>query len=376
MDFGLSDEQKQLIESLRRFISQQAPLDTVREVAKTNQGYDPDIHQGLVDLGIYSILVPEEYGGAGLTFLDAAVVQETLAGGVIPSTYLGTSIIAPTLFQVAGNDAQKAEWLPKISAGECRIGVGISELCGARAGAKLTLNAGKLQGKVLSVIDAMAADTYLVAVGRDTLALVDAKSPGLKVTQMTGIDRTRSLGELTFNDVACELMGEPVAASAALEQALIAGRIALAADTLGAAQEMLRRTLEYAQQREQFNRPIASFQSLKHLCADMAANLEPCRSLVWYAAHTFDQRPEEAALMACHAKAHLAEVGTMVARTSTEVFGGMGFTDLMGLHYWFKRIGFNRQVLGGPEHVRDEAAILQGWVPENHAKGVAAYASY
>ena len=87
-------------------------------------------------------------------------------------------------------------------------------------------------------------------------------------------------------------------------------------------------------------------------------------------------RPEEAALMACHAKAHLAEVGTMVARTSTEVFGGMGFTDLMGLHYWFKRIGFNRQVLGGPEHVRDEAAILQGWVPENHAKGVAAYASY
>ena len=94
----------------------------------------------------------------------------------------------------------------------------------------------------------------------------------------------------------------------------------------------------------------------------MAARHEPCRALVWYAAHAFDAVPEEAALVACHAKSHTGEVHRFVARTSTEVHGGMGFTDLLGLHYWFKRIGFDRLVLGGPEKVRSDAAQLQGWV--------------
>ena len=98
------------------------------------------------------------------------------------------------------------------------------------------------------------------------------------------------------------------------------------------------------------------------MCAEMAAELEPCRSLVWYAGHAVNAIPEEARLMICHAKAHLGEIGQFVARTSTEVHGGMGFTDLLGLHYWFKRIGFNRQILGAPELVREEAARVQGLV--------------
>ena len=106
---------------------------------------------------------------------------------------------------------------------------------------------------------------------------------------------------------------------------------------------------------------IGSFQAVKHMCAEMAARHEPCRSLVWYAAHAFDATPDEASLVACHAKSHTGEVHRFVARTSTEVHGGMGFTDLLGLHFWFKRIGFDRQVLGGPEAVRAEAAALQGW---------------
>ncbi len=375
MDFGLSEEQGQLIESLRRFIAQQAPLDTVREIAETNTGYDKKIHSELVDLGVYGILIPEEYGGAGLSFLDAVLVQETLAGGVIPSNYLGTAIIAPIAFQTAGSADQKSEWLPKIAMGDCNIGVAIAELSGARSDAGVALVNGKLDGKALSVIDAVAADAFLVAVGRDTLALVKSDAAGLALTPMIGIDRTRSLGELMFTGVECELLGSQGQASEALRRMLSAGRVALAGDTLGASQEMIQRAVDYAQQREQFNRPIASFQALKHLCAEMIASLEPCRSMVWYAAHAFDEAPDESDLVACHAKAHLSEVGTMIARTSTEVFGGMGFTDLMGLHYWFKRIGFNRQILGGPVQVREEAAVLQNWITTKNAKGVAAYAN-
>jgi alkylation response protein AidB-like acyl-CoA dehydrogenase len=93
----------------------------------------------------------------------------------------------------------------------------------------------------------------------------------------------------------------------------------------------------------------------------MAADLEPCYAMVWYAAHCQNHIPEEATLMACHAKAHVSEVATAVARTATEVHGGMGFTELLGLHYWFKRIGLNRQILGGPELVREEAATIQNF---------------
>ena len=100
----------------------------------------------------------------------------------------------------------------------------------------------------------------------------------------------------------------------------------------------------------------------EHTLADLVTMLEPCRAMVWYAAHAQDAAPEEARIMALQAKAHLGEVGREVARLTTEVHGGMGFTDLLGLHYWFKRIAFNRQMLGAPERCRQEAAAVQGWL--------------
>ena len=107
---------------------------------------------------------------------------------------------------------------------------------------------------------------------------------------------------------------------------------------------------------------IGSFQGVKHQFADMVTMLEPCRAMVWYAAYAQDVLPDEARLSALQAKAHLGDVGRDIARMATEAHGGMGFTDLLGLHYWFKRISFNRQMLGGPERCREEAARLQGWI--------------
>ncbi len=134
----------------------------------------------------------------------------------------------------------------------------------------------------------------------------------------------------------------------------------LAADMLGASEAMIEKAVRYAQERKQFGRVIGTFQAVKHLCAEMAAELEPSRSLIWYAAYAFDALPDEAPVVAAHAKAHLSEVSRFVARTATEVHGGIGITDLLGLHYWFKRVGLDRQLLGGPERVREIAAQMQG----------------
>ncbi|MCH8258470.1 MAG: glycosyltransferase, partial [Proteobacteria bacterium] len=213
-----------------------------------------------------------------------------------------------------------------------------------------------LSGKCLFALDA-DADAYLIASADKNLYLVPSNAKGVERNNLTTIDKTRTTCELILNKVAAELISDD---PEIYLRSLDAGRVMQAADTLGAAQCMLDQAVAYAKQREQFKRVIASFQAVKHMCAEMAANLEPCRSMVWYAGHALDEVPEEARLIACHAKAHLSEVGKFVAKTATEVHGGMGFTDLVGLHYWFKRIGANRALLGAPELVRAEAAHIQG----------------
>jgi alkylation response protein AidB-like acyl-CoA dehydrogenase len=210
-----------------------------------------------------------------------------------------------------------------------------------------------LDGKALFALDARGAGLLIVADRQGRLHLA-AGEPSQ--TPMDSIDATRRLSEITFNAAPAE----PLASNQALDRLRDAAWIVLAAETLGASQTMLDKAVAYAKERRQFGRVIGSFQAVKHLCAEMAAELEPARALVWYAAYAFDQGLDEAPLMAAHAKAHLSEVGRFVARTATEVHGGIGMTDLLGLHYWFKRIGQNRQLLGGPERVREIAARLQG----------------
>lgn len=363
MDFALSEEQTLLAETLRRFLDDECPVTRVRDLVAEDHGQDGGTWKALCELGIAGLLVPEEHGGSGLRMLDAAVAAETLGWGVTPSPFLGTAVMAPIALLAAGSDAQQARWLPQIATGGCRIGIAASELVARRDGAGVEARDGALHGLSLMVIDGAHADFVLVPVDQGrSLALVDVKAAGVRSTRLSTIDRTRGFCELTFEGAAVEeWWGEPGGAADATRRMLDAGRIMLAADILGASERALDLAVAYAMERKQFERLIGSFQAVKHLCAEMAAELEPARSLVWYAAHAFDEVPEEAPLMALHAKAHLSEVGPFIVRTSTEVHGGIGFTDEQNLHYWFKRVGVDRQLLGSPELVREEAARLQGW---------------
>ncbi|MDO8839466.1 MAG: acyl-CoA dehydrogenase family protein [Parvibaculum sp.] len=359
MEFALSEEQRLLQDSVRRFLEQNAPLDKVRLAAGNTHTVQRSLWAGASELGIPGMLIPEDFGGMGLGFLDAAIVYEMIGRHVAPLPFLGTTVMAPLALMLAGSEAQQEKWLPKIAAGEIVAGVAITEKIGIREDAGVKALNGKLTGKSLFVIDWAEADFYIVADSDHGLHLVLPDAKGLSRRALNTIDKTRSVGELVFDRVAAEPL--PRSSADAVARMIDAGRVMLAADTLGAGQMMLEKAVAYAGERKQFGRVIGSFQAVKHLCAEMAAALEPSRSLVWYAAHALDEVPGDARLMACHAKSHLSEVGRFVARTATEVHGGMGFTDLLGLHYWFKRIGLDRQLLGGPELVRLEAARLQGW---------------
>ncbi|MDF1685774.1 MAG: alkylation response protein AidB-like acyl-CoA dehydrogenase [Parvibaculaceae bacterium] len=358
MEFALSEEQKMLQDSVGRFLETACPLDVVRAVAEKGALQSDDVWRGLVDLGVPGMMLPETYGGMAFGVLEAALVSEMMGRHVAAVPFIGACVMGPLAIARGGSDALKEAWLPKIAAGDVRVGVAFSEHTGAREDAGIKVEGGRLSGRSLFVIDGGGADIFVVADTQGGLHLIEAEAEGVERIALTSIDRTRSLSELRLTNVASQPLdgGKDVLASL-----IDAGRILYAADTLGAGWAMIDQAVAYAKERKQFNRVIGSFQSVKHLCAEMAAELEPCRSLVWYAAHSQDALPEDARLTAGHAKSHLSEVGRFVARTATEVHGGMGFTDLLGLHYWFKRIGVNRQLLGSPERVRQELARLQGW---------------
>ena len=350
MQFGLSEEQTLLQSSVDRYLDNACSLERVREFVNQPQ---TSVWDGLSELGVPALLIPESAGGLGMTGMDAALVAESLGAHTAPTPFIGSAIMAPIALRLSGKDPDNL--LAALATGEKTVGIAMGEAIATRADAGITSQGDTLQGKALYVFD-YGADYYLVADSARSLFLVDAQTSDLHCERLSTIDKTRQTGLLEFNNTTAVRLSDDVEI---FQRVIDAGRVMLAADTLGAAQIMLDQAVEYAMQREQFNRPIGSFQAVKHMCAEMAASLEPCRAMVWYAAHALDELPGESTLYACHTKAHLAEVGTFVAKTATEVHGGMGFTDLLGLHYWFKRIGFNRQLLGAPELIREEAARVQ-----------------
>ena len=360
MYFGLSEEQKSLEENINRFLEDNASLDVIKAVANGESDKAKEVHQGIIDLGLSGLIVPEDYGGLELNMLFATVVAAALGSGTAPVPFAGSYVMAPMAINLGGDDTQKSNWLPKIAGGECVIGVGLSEYVGAREDAGIEFSDGKLSGRCLFLIDGKDADAYLLANKSGELFIVDSASSGISVTELTTVDKTRTSIELVLDKVDAEILPGSNDKKV-IEKVLDAGRLMLAADTVGAAQVMLDKSVAYSLERKQFGRLIGSFQAVKHMCAEMAAELEPCHSMIWHAAHCQDNVPEEARLMACQTKAHISEVGKQVSKTATEVHGGMGFTDELGLHYWFKRIGLNRQLLGSPELIREEAGKLQGF---------------
>ena len=341
MEFGLSEDQRQFGDALRRFLTDRVTMELRRA------GDDTALWAGLTELGLPGLLVPEEAGGAGLGMLDAVLVAEALGQHAARTPFLGSAVLAPVALRATPH-------LPEIAAGRMRVAIGLGAVTGSTGMCTLRRDGDRLSGSVSGLLDAAGATHLLLALPDGALALVAADAPGVTLNPRPSLDRLRPLADAGFAAAPAEWL------AADADRVVDAGRIVLAAETLGAAQSMLDQAVAYAGQRRQFGRSIASFQGVKHACAEMAAWLEPCRAFVWYAAQAQDAPDPEAHMLACQVKAHLDEVGRDVARHATEVHGGMGFTELLGLPFWFKRIAANRQLLGGPERCREEAAAAQG----------------
>jgi alkylation response protein AidB-like acyl-CoA dehydrogenase len=371
----------------------------------TTNGFPRDLYRKLADLGWFAVLVPETFGGSGGSMLDAALLCEEAGRAALPGPFLATAVLAPIALARGGSVTQRRTWLPRLASGDAVGTVAIvergdrydAEGIGARARPART--GYRLSGTKMFVPDAHVADFVVVAArlgarnaraaktpsakrrghpararngcpapdddGADvSLFLVERGTPGMRIRPLETIDRTRRVSEVVLDDVAVPadaLVGPPGAAWPLVRLLLDAGAVALAADSLGGAERVLEMSVEYARVREQFGRPIGSFQAIKHLAAEMVSEIEPARSLVWYAAHAFDTRPRERSRAASIAKARLTDVYARTAVRALQIHGGIGFTWEHDIHWWLKRAKWNEAAFGDGMFHRAQVASIDAF---------------
>ncbi|MEA2624857.1 MAG: hypothetical protein QOD06_902 [Candidatus Binatota bacterium] len=360
MNFGLSEDQLLFQRTLRAFLADRCPPARVRAVMDGDRGHDAELWAEMAALGIAGLALPVELGGSGLGVLDLGLAAEELGYAATPGPFLGAAMAVVALREAP---SAAAEWLPRVAAGDAILTVACGEEGGVwDPGELVTRSAGnRLRGRKSFVPYAAEADAVLVAAQDETgpgLWLVARGAPGVVITPYRGVDPTRRLHAIDLDDTPATLA---VSGAGAIRRSIDAGLALLAADAYGGARRCLDLTLQHVQARQQFDRPLAAFQAVRHQLANLACELEPCQSLWWYAAHALDRIPDRGERLAALAKAHLTDVFDRIVRDATELHGGLGFTWDYDLQIFFRRAIFDRSFLGDAAYHRDRAAALAGW---------------
>jgi len=353
MDFGFSEEQEMMRQSARQFLEAECQMSYVRKMMDDEGGFSAEQWKKMADLGWMGLIFPEEYGGSGLTMVDLVVILEEMGRVVMPGPFFASVILGALAIDLGGTAYQKQRYLPDLAAGRTRATLALVEesgrwdvegiqLAAKKAGTGFTLN-----GTKLFVHDAHNADVLVVPArtsrrGRDgtTLFLVDAKQQGVTTTVLKTMDQTRKLCEVTFHNVKVgkdTVLGTVNEGWPLLDRVIDRAKVALCAEMCGGAQRVLEMSVEYAKVREQFGRPIGSFQAIQHKCANMMVQVESAKSATYYAAWAVANDVPEAHLAACMAKAYCSDAYRLVSAEGIQIHGGIGFTWEHDMHLYFKR---------------------------------------
>ena len=377
MDFGFSEEQEMLRKSARDFLAAESPMTYVRRMMEDDRGFTDAQWKQMAELGWMGLILPEQYGGAGGDFVDMVVVLEEMGRAVLPGPFFATVVLGGVALLEGGSDGQKASFLPKIAAGDLRVTLAQLEPNARWDAEGIELQARKdgggyrLAGTKLFVPDAHTADVIIVA-GREpgskgaegvTLFLVDAGASGVKATLLKTMDQTRKLCEVVLEDVrvpADRVLGAPGAGWKLLERVVDRGKVGLCAEMCGGAQKVLEMSVEYAKVREQFGRPIGSFQAIQHKCANMLVEVESSKSATYYAAWAVANDVAEAPLAAAMAKAYTSDAYRHTAGEGIQIHGGIGFTWEHDMHIYFKRAKSSEVTFGDATWNREIVAQLIG----------------
>ena len=381
MDFGFSEEQDMLRQSVRGFLEAECPMTYVRQMMEDERGFSEDQWKKMVALGWTSLIIPEAYGGAGLNMVDMVVVLEEMGKVVFPGPFFASTILGGIAIDLGGSPAQKQQWLPGLADGSLRATLaqveesGRWDADGIQLAAKAAGGGYALSGTKLFVHDAHNADLLIVpvrtgGVGADgvTLLVVERKAKGVGLRVLKTMDQTRKLCEVTFDGVSVgkdAVLGEVGKGWPLLDRLIDRAKVALCAEMCGGAQKVLEMSVEYAKVREQFGKPIGSFQAIQHKCANMMVQVESAKSATYYAAWAVANDVPEAHLAACMAKAYTSDAYRFVSAEGIQIHGGIGFTWEHDMHLYFKRAKGSEVTFGDATHNRELVAQVVLDAPES-----------
>jgi alkylation response protein AidB-like acyl-CoA dehydrogenase len=333
-------------------------------------GYDASLWRQMAgELGLQSLAIPEEYGGSGFTFVELGIVLEELGRALTVAPFFASAVMASQLVLALGDEAAKKEYLPGISSGELIATVALAEDSGSWQPADVTTTAsGSGDGWVVDghknyVLDGAIAGLLLVAARVDDqvgVFAVDGDAAGMTRTALQTMDQTRKQARLEFTATPARLVGSLDAGEAAIGVMLDRSMVALAAESLGGTAKVLDMAVEYAKVREQFGRPIGSFQAIKHKCASMLVDLESSRSAVYYALWAVSADDDEVPKVASLAKAFCVDAYLAACGENIQIHGGIGFTWEHPAHLYLKRAKNAQAFLGSSDLHRQRLATLIG----------------
>jgi alkylation response protein AidB-like acyl-CoA dehydrogenase len=383
MDFGFSEEQEMLRHSARQFLESECAMPYVRKMMEDDAGYSEEQWRKMADLGWQGLIFSEQYGGSGLNMVDLIVVLEEMGRVVMPGPFFATVLLGGVPIALAGTEEQKKRYLPEIAAGKLKATLAQVEESGRWDAEGIELPAKKdgsaydLSGTKLFVHDAHNADLLVVPARTSrkgtkgiTLFLVDAKQKGVQITLLKTMDQTRKLSEVNLSNVKVgkdSVLGTVGQGWALLDRIVDRAKVGLCAEMCGGAQKVLEMSVEYAKVREQFGRPIGSFQAIQHKCANMMVQTESAKSAAYYAAWAVANDVPEAHLAACMAKAYCSDAYRFVTAEGVQIHGGIGFTWEHDMHLYFKRAKGSEVTFGDATWNRELVAQVVLDQPESQA---------
>ena len=382
MEFAFTEEHLMIRDSAGRFLAQASDSHAVRAAMMRPDGHDPDVWQRIgQELFWPALMVPERFGGMGLGFVELAILMEQSGRFLLGSPLFATACMATPALLMGHNEALQTQWLEAIASGNTRATLAFASVAGLEADSVQAVaepqgDGWTVSGHYAQVIDGACADLLIIAArapgshGAQGIRLfaLPGTAPGVIATPLPTLDQTRRLARIDLHQVqvsAAQQLCGPDQGWAVLRDTLLIAAIGLAAEQTGGAQQALDLTLAYIAERRQFKRTIASFQAIKHRCADMMLHVECARSAAYYAACVAQERlapdgdasvAKELELAAATAKIHASEVFFLCAAESIQLHGGVGFTWEYDPHLYFKRARASEQLLGNPALHRERIA--------------------
>jgi alkylation response protein AidB-like acyl-CoA dehydrogenase len=382
MEFAFTEEQEMIRDTAAAFLAEVSDSVAIRRAMATEAGYETDLWQRICsEMYWQAIHVPEQYGGMGLGYVELVATMEQMGRYLLCSPFFATVCLGGNALLQAGSEQQKTHWLGRLCEGDLTATLafnGGSARWDAEAITATWRRDGEdflLNGDYRYVIDGHTADLLVVAAREEGsvgeqgigLFLLPADTDGLTREWLPTMDQARKQAALTLRGVqlaADAAMGEAGEAWPDLSRVIDMAAVALAAEQVGGCQRLLDLTVEYTTERVQFNRPIASFQAVKHKAADMMLRTEVARSAIYYAACIAQEAREDGPLgdelaeAASVAKSYCSDAYFAVAGESLQLFGGVGFTWEYDVHLYFKRAKSSEQMLGNGVHHRERLAAM------------------